>query len=153
MNLIVYFSASGVTKKVSEKLNEVIKGDLFELVPYELYSDKDLNWMNPKSRSSVEMRDKTSRVEFKDKMEDISKYDNIYVGFPVWWYTCPHIVNTFLESYNFDNKNVRVFFTSGSTKEKTIEKSLDKMYPFIKDYKRFQSNVTNEEIKEWLKEE
>lgn len=153
MKLIVYFSASGITREVANKIKEAADGDIFELKPFVEYTDKDLNWMNPKSRSSIEMKDLNSRIEYKDDLGDIDKYDHIYIGFPVWWYTCPHIVNTFLEKYKFDGKVVRVFFTSGSTKEQTVEKSLKDIYPFIKDYKRFNKNVSLEEITKWLMEE
>ncbi len=113
MKLVAYFSASGVTRSVAEKLSEKLNADLFEIKPEVLYSESDLNWMNPLSRSSKEMKDKTSRVDFVDKLDSIDKYDTIYVGFPCWWYTCPHIVNSFLEYYDFKNKDVKVFFTSG----------------------------------------
>ena len=148
--LITYFSASGVTKKVAEKLKEISGSDIFEIEPLKKYSKLDLLWVNPKSRSSVEMKDKTSRVEIKNKI-DINKYDIIYIGFPVWWYTCPHIINTFLESYSFDNKTVRLFCTSGSTDANTVFNSIKDDYRFIKDCKRLTLKTSDEEIKEWLK--
>ena len=150
MKLVAYFSASGITRSVSEKIKEVSGSDIFEIKPIEAYSDEDLNWMDKNSRSSIEMRDKTSRPKMKETLDSIDKYDTIYVGFPVWWYTCPHIVNTFLESFDFTKKTVRVFFTSGGTAEHSIKKSLDAMYSFIKDYKKFDRDVTEEEIKSWL---
>ena len=149
-SLVAYFSASGVTKKVAIKLNEVLGGDIFEIEPMEPYTDEDLNWMNSKSRSSIEMKDKSSRVEMKNKLDSISEYENIYIGFPIWWYTCPHIINTFLESFDFNNKNVRMFCTSGSTKGEVVYKSLKDDYPYIKECKRFSSNVDNKELKEWV---
>lgn len=149
-NLVAYFSASGVTKGVAEKLNEAVEGDLFEIVPEELYTDEDLDWTNNDSRSSKEMKDKTSRVEIKNKLESISEYENIYIGFPVWWYTCPHIINTFLESYDFSNKNVRLFCTSGGSSGDVVFKSLKNEYPYIKECKRFSSNISDEELKKWV---
>ncbi len=148
--LITYFSASGVTKKVAEKVKEISGADIFEIEPVKKYSKLDLLWVNPKSRSSVEMKDKTSRVEIKNKV-DINKYDIIYIGFPVWWYTCPHIINSFLESYSFDNKIVRLFCTSGSTDANTVFNSIKDDYKFIKDCKRLTLKTSDEEIKEWLK--
>ena len=149
-SLVAYFSASGTTKEVASKLKEACNGDIFEIEPVEKYTDKDLNWMNNRSRSSIEMRNKKSRVEMKEKLPSIDEYDTIYIGFPVWWYTCPHIINTFMEMYDFSNKTVRLFCTSGSTKGETVYKSLIKDYPFIKDCERFSGNVSIEELKEWL---
>ena len=148
--LITYFSASGITKKVAERIKDISKSDIFEIEPKEKYSKLDLLWINPKSRSSVEMKDKTSRVEIKNKI-NIDKYDIIYIGFPVWWYTCPHIINTFLESYNFENKIVRLFCTSGSTDAQTVFNSIKEEYNFIKDCKRLTLKTSDDEIKEWLK--
>ena len=149
-NLVAYFSASGVTKSVAQKLNEVVEGKLYEIIPETMYTEEDLNWMDKNSRSSIEMRDKSSRVNIKEKLDSISEYENIYIGFPVWWYTCPHIINTFLESFDFSNKNVRLFCTSGSTNGGTVYKSLKDEYPYIKECKRFSSNVDIAEIKEWV---
>ena len=149
-SLVAYFSASGVTKNVAKKINEVVSGDLFEIAPTKPYLKKDLNWLNPLSRSSKEMRNKSSRVEIKDKLENYNEYENIYIGFPVWWYTCPRIINSFLEIYDFSNKNVKMFCTSGSSKGDVVYKSLKDKYPYIKECKRFDSNVSVEEIKEWI---
>ena len=87
-SLVAYFSASGVTKKVAERLNEVVQGNLFEIVPQQPYTSADLNWTNPKSRSSVEMNDKSFRPAVKEKISDMGEYDTIYLGFPIWWYIC-----------------------------------------------------------------
>jgi flavodoxin len=146
MKLVAYFSASGVTRSVAEKLSEKLNADLFEIKPEVLYSESDLNWMNPLSRSSKEMKDKTSRVDFVDKLDSIDKYDTIYVGFPCWWYTCPHIVNSFLEYYDFKNKDVKVFFTSGSTGEEQVKKSLSN-YEFISEVIRIKNDEDLERIK------
>ncbi len=137
-NLIVYFSASGVTRRVAESLKEKINADIFEIKPIKEYTSEDLDWTNDNSRSSIEMKDKTSRPEIKEKLDSISEYDTIYIGFPIWWYVCPHIINTFIESYDFTNKTVRVFCTSGSSGVDHVLDDLRKTYPNInfKDGKR-----------------
>ena len=113
--LVAYFSASGVTKGVAEKLAEKIGADTYEVKPVEPYTDADLNWMNRNSRSSVEMRDKSSRPEIIKGDIDLSKYDRILLGYPVWWYTAPTIVNTFLEAYDFSDKEIIIWATSGGS--------------------------------------
>ena len=113
--LVAYFSASGVTAKVAKRLSASIGADLFEIVPEELYTKADLNWMNRKSRSSVEMNDRSSRPAITSKVEDMSGYDVVFVGFPVWWYREPSIIDTFMESYDFSGKKVIPFATSGTS--------------------------------------
>lgn len=113
--LVSYFSASGVTKKVAVKVAESIKADLFEIEPVQKYTDEDLNWHDKKSRSSIEMQDKTSRPEIRNTVSNIDEYDTIIIGFPVWWYTAPTIINTFIEENNLEGKNVYVFVTSGGS--------------------------------------
>lgn len=113
--LVVYFSASGVTKKAAEKLAAAAGGDLFEIEPEVPYTSADLNWMDKKSRSSIEMRDKSSRPAIVKKPLDLSKYDSIFVGFPIWWYVAPAIINTFLESCDFSGKKIILFATSGGS--------------------------------------
>ena len=98
-NLVAYFSASGVTRDVASKLNSLVGGDLFEIVPEEKYSSEDLDWTNNESRSSIEMNDSNSRPKISSKIADISQYDRIFIGYPVWWYTFPRIINTFLNSF------------------------------------------------------
>lgn len=115
MNLVVYFSTRGRTKLVAEEIAKKVNGDLFEIVPETIYTDEDLDWTNEESRSSVEMRDKSSRPKISSRLEDISKYDTIYLGFPIWWGVAPTIVNTFLESYDFSRKTIITFATSGSS--------------------------------------
>ena len=123
--LVAYFSASGVTGKVAAKLANAIGADLFEIVPEVKYTRSDLNYMNSKSRSSVEMADKSSRPGIKNKIEDLNRYDTVYLGFPIWWYVAPTIINTFLESYDFTGKTIIPFATSGgSGMGKTNEKLL-----------------------------
>lgn len=114
--LVAYFSASGVTKGYAEKIAKSTGADLFEIVPKEPYTTEDLNWRNPNSRSSIEMKNPDSRPEIAQGLPDIDKYDTVYVGFPIWWYVAPTIIDTFLESYDFSGKTVIPFATSGGSK-------------------------------------
>lgn len=113
--LVAYFSASGVTAKLAEQLSEAIGADLHEIRAKEQYSQADLDWRNDKSRSSIEMKNKTFRPGIVDDKISISEYDTVFVGFPIWWYVAPTIINTFLESHDFSGKTVVVFATSGSS--------------------------------------
>lgn len=116
MKLVAYFSASGRTKKAAGKLAAELGADIFEIAPEVAYTKADLNWLNKKSRSSVEMADKTIRPKLNGETIDISKYDEIYIGFPIWWYVAPTIINTFLESNDFSGKTIKLFATSGGSK-------------------------------------
>ena len=113
--LVAYFSASGVTAKVAEKLASAIGADTYEIKPEVKYTKADLNWMNKKSRSSVEMNDKSFRPAIVTGDVDVSGYDTIYLGFPIWWYVAPTVVNTFLEAYDFSGKKIVMFATAGSS--------------------------------------
>lgn len=113
--LVAYFSASGTTKKTAELLAEAAGADLYEITPKVAYTKADLNWMDKKSRSSVEMNDKKFRPEIEDKDANIAEYDEIILGFPIWWYVAPTIVNTFLEKFDFSGKKVVLFATSGGS--------------------------------------
>lgn len=113
--LVAYFSASGTTKKTAELLAEAAGADLYEITPKVAYTKTDLNWMDKKSRSSVEMNDKKFRPEIEDKDANIAEYDEIILGFPIWWYVAPTIVNTFLEKFDFSGKKVVLFATSGGS--------------------------------------
>lgn len=113
--LVAYFSASGVTKNTAEKLAKAANADLFEIKPVRPYTDADLNWMDKKSRSTVEMNDLSSRPEIANKCENMGSYDVVFVGFPIWWYVEPRIIDTFLESYDFSEKTVIPFATSGGS--------------------------------------
>ncbi len=113
--LVAYFSASGTTRKVAEMIADYARADLFEITPKIPYTKEDLDWMNKKSRSSVEMNDKKFRPEVLDADIDIDAYDEIILGFPIWWYVAPTIVNTFLEKYNFSDKRIILFATSGGS--------------------------------------
>lgn len=120
--LVAYFSASGVTKKAAEALSEAVNADIYEIKPAAPYTKADLDWTDKKSRSTVEMNDKNFRPELSDKNANIADYDTIFVGFPIWWYVAPTIINTFLESYDFSGKNIVLFATSGGSGfGKTVE--------------------------------
>ena len=110
-SLVAYFSCSGVTKKTAELLSDVAGADLFEIRPEVPYTKADLDWMDKKSRSTVEMNDPSSRPAIADKVEHMEQYDTVYVGFPIWWYVAPTIINTFLESYDFSGKTIIPFCT------------------------------------------
>lgn len=113
--LVAYFSASGVTANVAKNLAKASGADLYEIKPAVPYSRADLNWMDKNSRSSVEMRDKSSRPALADTNAAVADYDTIFVGFPIWWYVAPTVINTFLEAYDFSGKKIVLFATSGSS--------------------------------------
>ena len=149
--LVAYFSASGVTKGVAQKLAEVAEADLHEITPEKRYTDADLDWHNKQSRSSVEMADKNSRPAITDKLENMADYDVIYVGFPIWWYTAPTIINTFMESYDFKGKTVIPFATSGGSTIEQACKDLKAIYPDVnwKDGKLL-NNATATDLQKWV---
>ena len=113
--LVAYFSASGTTEAVAKNLAKAAGADLYEIKPAVAYTRADLNWQDKNSRSSLEMRDKSSRPELADNNANIAEYDTIFVGFPVWWYVAPTIINSFLEAYDFSGKKVVLFATSGGS--------------------------------------
>ena len=120
--LVAYFSASGVTAKVADMLADAVGADIYEIRPEVPYTKADLNWMDKKSRSTIEMNDKSSRPNMADKDAKVDQYDTIFLGFPIWWYRAPSIINTFLESYDFSGKKIILFATSGSSGfGKTVE--------------------------------
>ena len=151
--LVAYFSASGVTAKLAKNLTEAAGADLYEIKPAVTYTNADLNWQDKKSRSSVEMNDKTFRPAIADTDANIADYDTIFVGFPIWWYVAPTIINTFLEAYDFSGKTIILFATSGgsgmgnSAKELRLSVSDSAV---IKDGKRFSANASVSELKEWV---
>lgn len=151
--LVAYFSASGVTKRYAERLAQAAGADLFEIKPTVPYTDADLNWQNSNSRSSVEMRNPDSRPEIAEKLSDMDKYDTVFVGFPIWWYVAPTIIDTFLESYDFSGKTVVPFATSGGSGMGKTADVLRQVCPAadIKDGKVL-NNMTDEKIKQWLNE-
>lgn len=127
--LISYFSASGVTKTVAEHLSKKKSADLFEIEPVQKYTEEDLNWMDKNSRSSIEMSDKNSRPEVANKVDNIDSYDTVIIGFPVWWYIAPTIINTFIEENNLEGKNILVFVTSGGSGVSQSYQNLKEQYP------------------------
>lgn len=149
--LVAYFSASGVTQGVAQKLAEVTGGDLYQIEPQQPYTDKDLDWHDSNSRSSVEMKDLSSRPAIAGKVDNVEQYDTIYVGFPIWWYTAPTIVNTFIESNDFTGKVMIPFATSGGSTIDRAAADLAKTYPNIKWLTgRLLNNATTDTIKVWL---
>lgn len=127
--LVAYFSASGVTKKAAEKLAKAANADLFEIKPVTPYTKADLDWMDKNSRSTLEMKDPNSRPAIAEKLDNMGDYDRIFIGFPVWWYVAPTIIDTFVESYDFSGKTLIPFATSGgSGLGKTVE-VLEKLAP------------------------
>ena len=148
--LVTYFSASGVTKAAAQELAGIIGADLYEIVPEQRYTDADLNWRNKQSRSSVEMNDKGSRPAIKGKVENLGQYDVVYVGFPIWWYTAPTIINTFLEANDFTGKTIVPFATSGGS---TIDKACKDLKAAYPQYKFGEGKLLNRinkgEIEKW----
>jgi flavodoxin len=126
--LVAYFSASGVTAGLAKTLAEAAAADIYEIKPEVPYTKADLDWKNEKSRSSIEMKDASSRPAIADKNADIAAYDVVFVGFPIWWYVAPTIINTFLESYDFSGKTIVPFATSGSS---GLGKTNEKLLPSI----------------------
>ncbi len=127
--LVAYFSASGVTESKAKELAKLIGADLYEIAPAVPYTNADLDWTNKKSRSSIEMKDKTSRPALRETEHDFSGYDAVYIGFPIWWYTAPTIINTFLETFDFTGKKIALLATSGGSTIDRAIKDLQKQYP------------------------
>ena len=148
--LVAYFSASGVTKKVAEKLAEAAGADLFEIKPEQPYTKADLNWMDKQSRSTVEMKDRNCRPAMAVK-PDVSGYEVILVGFPVWWYREPSIIDTFMKCADFTGKTVVPFCTSGGSGLGDSAKNMQSLAPGAKvlEGKRFSSSTPAEELKQW----
>lgn len=113
--LVAYFSATGTTEQVAKELAQAVGADMYEIRPAVPYTKADLNWMDKKSRSSVEMNDKSSRPALADRSAHIAAYDTVLLGFPIWWYVAPTIINSFLESYDFSGKKIVLFATSGGS--------------------------------------
>ena len=152
--LVAYFSASGVTAKVAGRLAAATGADLFEIVPEVPYTKADLNWMSKKSRSSVEMNDPACRPAIASKVEDMGAYDVVFVGFPVWWYREPSIIDTFMESYDFSGKTVVPFATSGTSPIGSSGANMQRLAPGAKvaEGKRFSARVEEAELAKWAAE-
>ena len=149
--LVAYFSASGVTAKVAEKLSEAIGADLYAIEPKVPYTKADLDWMDKKARSTIEMNDPTSRPAIAGKRDNMDDYDTVFVGFPIWWYIAPTIINTFLESYDLTGKTIIPFATSGGS---DMGKTNEKLLPSCKDAKLldgrvFKASVSGVELAKW----
>ena len=150
--LVTYFSASGVTRNAAKELAGIIGADLFEITPEKLYTDADLNWRDKTSRSTIEMNDKTSRPAIKDggKVKNLDQYDMIYVGFPIWWYTAPTIINTFLEANDFTGKTIVPFATSGGSTIEQACKDLKAAYPKYKFGEgKLLNRINKADIEKW----
>ena len=151
--LVAYFSASGVTAKAAWKLSKAIGADLHEIKPEVPYSSADLNWMDKKSRSSVEMNDLSSRPTIAEKLADMEKYDVVFVGFPIWWYVAPTIINTFLESYDFSGKTIIPFATSGGSGMGKANEKLKQSCPGATLFqgRLLNGNLSEDSLKNWVK--
>ena len=152
-SLVTYFSASGVTKKVAEKLAEAAGADLFEIKPEVAYTEADLNWMDKKSRSSIEMNDKSFRPAISEKCNNMEDYDVVYIGFPIWWYVAPTIINTFLESYDFSRKTIVLFATSGGSGFGNTVAELKGSVSdttVIKEGQVFNSGISKDQLSSWV---
>ena len=149
--LVAYFSASGVTAKLAKNLSQAIGADLFEIQPEQPYTTADLDWTNKNSRSTREMTDKTFRPAITGKVENMEQYETIYLGFPIWWYVAPTIINTFLESYDLAGKTVVPFATSGGSGMGRTNTELEQSCKGarLKEGKRFNINVKEAELKTW----
>ena len=153
--LVAYFSASGVTAKLAERLAEAIGADLFAIEPEIPYTKADLNWMDKKSRSTVEMNDRSSRPAIASKVGDMAQYGAVFVGFPVWWYREPSIIDTFMESYDFSGKTVVPFATSGMSPIGDSGKNLQALAPGAKvaEGKRFPAGTSADKLRKWAEEQ
>ena len=149
--LVAYFSASGVTAKIAANLANAIGADIHEIEPEVRYTNDDLNWQNNQSRSSVEMNDRSSRPAIQSHVENMAQYDRVFVGFPVWWYREPSIIDTFMEAYDLSGKKVIPFATSGISPIGDSGKNMQSLAPKAKvfDGKRFETSVSAAELKAW----
>ena len=152
--LVAYFSASGVTAKLAETLSEGIGADLYAIEPEVPYTKADLNWMNQNSRSSVEMKDPASRPAIAGKRDNMDEYDTIFVGFPIWWYVAPTIINTFLENYDFAGKTIIPFATSGGSGMGKTNEKLQPSCPGAKlvEGKVWKKNAKADELAAWAED-
>lgn len=150
--LVAYFSASGVTAKVAEALSEAIGADLYEIEPEVHYTKEDLDWMDKQSRSTIEMNDPTSRPAIVGKRDNMDDYDTVFVGFPVWWYVAPTIINTFLESYDLTGKTIIPFATSGGSGMGKTNEHLASSCKGAKliEGKVFNHSTSHEELVAWV---
>lgn len=127
--LVAYFSAGGTTAEKAAQLAKAVSADLYEIAPKERYTSADLDWQDRKSRSTLEMKDPAFRPELSGGLPSLAAYDTVYIGFPIWWYTAPRIINTFLESGDFSGKKIALFATSGGSGIEQAAEDLKKQYP------------------------
>ncbi|WP_304065716.1 flavodoxin [Megamonas hypermegale] len=151
--LVAYFSASGQTARLAKTIADVTGGDLFEIEPAEKYTSADLNWNDKQSRSTKEMNDASSRPAISGKVADMGQYDTVFVGFPIWWYVAPRIIQTFLESYDFSGKTVVPFATSGGSSmgntNRVLQKSCSASTKW-KDGRRMSSRESASSVQKWV---
>ena len=149
--LVAYFSAGGVTRKVAERLASALEADLFEIRPVTPYTKEDLDWMDKKSRSTVEMKDRLCRPGISGEVEDMSQYSHVFLGFPIWWYREPSIIDTFIESYSFTGITVIPFCTSGGSGLGESVQNLQELAEEanVVEGRRFSVSVKEDELKEW----
>ena len=149
--LVAYFSASGVTAKLAKTVAKAVGGDRHEILPEKPYSEADLDWKNPKSRSSLEMRDRSSRPGVANRVENMEDYDTIYLGFPIWWYVAPTIVETFLEGYDLTGKKIVPFATSGGSGMGKTNARLAPSCPgaVLAEGRRFDADAGEDETRSW----
>lgn len=151
--LVAYFSASGTTAKTAKTIADVTGGELFEICPVQRYTSADLNWNDPKSRSSAEMNDELCRPAISTKVADMASYDTVFIGFPIWWYRAPKIIETFLESYDFSGKTIIAFASSGGSgmgnTENILKKCCAKDARWLSG-KRMGSRESTESIQRWI---
>lgn len=150
--LVAYFSASGVTKNAAQRLAQAAGADLFEIRPAVPYTNADLDWTNKNSRSSVEMRDPASRPEIAERLDNMDAYDTVFVGFPIWWYVAPTIINTFLESYDFSEKTIIPFATSGGS---GFGKTMEVLQPLCAKTTKWKpgkmlNSISDKALQDWI---
>ena len=129
--LVVYFSASGVTKRAAQASSSQLQSDILEITPKQIYTNEDLNWNNPNSRSSIEIKDLNYRPEIEDIKVDINNYDTLYILFPIWWGVAPNVIKTFLDKIDLTNKKIVTFCTSGGSPLEPATEDLKRTYPGI----------------------
>lgn len=149
--LVAYFSATGTTEAVAKDLAQVAGATLYEIKPEVKYTAADLDWRDKQSRSTNEMQDKSSRPAIVKDLKDADSYDVIYIGFPIWWYTAPTIINTFIEAYGFEGKTVIFFATSGGSDISGADKQFQAQYPAI-NWKtgKLLNNATTKTLQDWV---
>lgn len=151
-SLVAYFSATGNTKKIAERIAEAAEADIFEIVPAEPYSEADLDWHDRESRSSLEMADPSCRPAFVGGVEDMDAYKVVYLGFPIWWYIEPRIIATFLDAYDFSGKIIVPFATSGGSQMGRAPEDIQGLCPGakVKGARVFRLNDDNAVLYQWI---